>query len=57
MIPGLEAVLSLVRDLVASEPHSAGGRDVGRIVDLTSGGVEVLDLTLTTDGIEAVDLT
>lgn len=57
MVPGLEAVLSLVRDSVDLEPNSAGTRDVGRIVDLTLGGVEALYLTLTTVGIEVVDLT
>jgi hypothetical protein len=58
MFSGLYAVLALFHDPLPEQlPHQSKGAADKRIVDLTSDGINVLDLTLTADGIEVVDLT
>jgi hypothetical protein len=58
MLRGLDAVLALVNDQSLPElPNSPRMADDKQVVDPTSGRIEVLDLTSTSDGIEVVELT
>lgn len=60
-VPGflwdLHAVFALVRNPIPASGNGSKSKDERRIIDITSEGVEVLDLTITPDEIEVVDLT